>query len=100
MASPANTSPAGPERGWILGDRRLRGVVVLFLGCLAIVAAFFTGPLVLLLVGSLLIVCGVLEMLESFRAPDDSSLRSTYLSGTLSILAGIMLLSTPELVLK
>src|SRR5262249_46505644 len=41
----------------------------------------------------------VLEMLESFRAPD-SSLRSTYLGGGLSILAGILLLNEPELILK
>src|SRR5262249_35346151 len=32
--------------------------------------------------------------------PDDSSLRSAYLSGELSVLAGTLLLSTPELVLK
>src|SRR5262249_34379911 len=55
--------------------------------------------LALLLVGLLLIVSGVLEMLETFRA-DDASVRSTYLGGELSILAGILLLSTPELVLK
>jgi uncharacterized membrane protein HdeD (DUF308 family) len=74
--------------------------MVLLMGCLAIGAPFFAGPLALFLVGLLLIVSGVLEMLETFRAPDDSSLRSLYLSGELSILAGALLLSTPELVLK
>jgi uncharacterized membrane protein HdeD (DUF308 family) len=83
-----------------LGQRRVRGVLVLLFGCLVLVAPFFAGPLMLFLGGLLLIVCGILEMLESFRAPDDSSLRSTYLSGALSILAGTLLLSTPELVLK
>jgi uncharacterized membrane protein HdeD (DUF308 family) len=70
------------------------------MGCLAALAPFFAGPLALFLGGLFLVVSGVLEMLEAFRAPDDSSLRSTYLGGGLSILAGILLLSTPELVLK
>jgi uncharacterized membrane protein HdeD (DUF308 family) len=78
----------------------VRGVLLLLLGCLALAAPFFAGALALFLGGVLLIVCGVLEMLEIFLAPDDSSLRSTYLSGGLSILAGILLLSTPELVLR
>jgi uncharacterized membrane protein HdeD (DUF308 family) len=78
----------------------VRGVLVLLFGCLVILAPFFAGPLMLFLGGLLLIGCGILEMLESFRAPDDPSLRSTYLGGALSILAGTLLLSTPELVLK
>src|SRR5262245_29819202 len=99
MTSHADTSPGVPERRWLLGKRRVRGVLVLLMGCLAIVAPFLAGPLALFLVGVLLIVCGVLEMLESFRAPD-SSLRSTYLGGGLSILAGILLLNEPEMMLK
>jgi uncharacterized membrane protein HdeD (DUF308 family) len=74
--------------------------LLLLLGCLALAAPFIAGSLALFLGGLLLIVCGVLEMLEIFLAPDDSSLRSTYLSGSLSILAGILLQSTPELVLR
>jgi hypothetical protein len=70
--------------------------LVLFLGCLGIVAPLYAGPLPLFLCGLLLIVCGILEMLETFRAPDAPSLRSTYLSGALSILAGVLLLSTPD----
>src|SRR5262249_33731915 len=99
MTSHVETSPAVPERRRLLGNRRLRGVLVLLMGCLAIVVPFLAGPLALFLVGLLLIVCGVLEMLESFRAPD-SSLRSTYLGGELSILAGILLLNEPELMLR
>src|SRR5262249_3536130 len=100
MTSPAATSQEVPKRLWQLSQRRVRGVLVLFLGCLALAAPFFAGPLTLFLGGSLLILCGVLEMWETFRAPDDSSLRSAYLSGELSVLAGILLLSTPDLVLK
>jgi uncharacterized membrane protein HdeD (DUF308 family) len=100
MTSHAETSPGVDQHRWLLGQRRVRGVLVLFMGCLAIGAPFFAGPLMLFLVGLLLIGSGVVELLETFRAPDDSSLRSTYLSGEVSILAGILLLSTPELVLK
>jgi uncharacterized membrane protein HdeD (DUF308 family) len=70
------------------------------MGCLGIVAPLYAGPLALFLGGLLLIACGALEMLEVFSAPDDASLRSSYLSGALSILVGVLLLSTPELVLK
>jgi uncharacterized membrane protein HdeD (DUF308 family)/3',5'-cyclic AMP phosphodiesterase CpdA len=99
MSSHDTTNPDASARRGPLGRRRLRGALVLLMGCLAIMAPFFAGPLALFLVGLLLIVCGVLELLETFRA-DDSSLRSTYLSGELSILAGILLLNAPELILK
>jgi uncharacterized membrane protein HdeD (DUF308 family) len=69
------------------------------MGCLAIAAPLFAGPLALFLVGLLLIVCGVLELLETFRA-DESSWRSTYLGGELSILIGILLLNQPDLTLR
>jgi uncharacterized membrane protein HdeD (DUF308 family) len=99
MSSHAETSPEVPTRRGLLGQRRLRGVLVLLMGCLAIAAPFLAGPLALYLVGLLLIGCGVLELLETFRA-DEASVRSTYLGGGMSILAGILLLNEPELILK
>jgi uncharacterized membrane protein HdeD (DUF308 family) len=80
--------------------RRVRGVLVLLMGCLAVAAPFFTGSLALFLVGLLLIACGVLETLETFQAPDDDRRRSAYVSGTLSILAGILLLAQPQVILR
>jgi uncharacterized membrane protein HdeD (DUF308 family) len=100
MASPADTSPGVLKRIGQWNGHRVRGVLILLLGCLAIVAPFFAGPEAIFLGGLLLVVCGVLEMLETFQAPDDSRLRSTYLSGWLSILAGILLLNMPELLLR
>jgi uncharacterized membrane protein HdeD (DUF308 family) len=70
------------------------------MGCLAILSPFFAGSLALFLVGLLLIVCGALEMLETFQAADEARLRSAYLSGALSILAGILLLAQPQLLLR
>src|SRR5438105_592334 len=58
--------------------RRVRGGVVVVIGCLAMAAPFFAGPLALSLAGMFLIVCGTLEMWETFRAADDSSLSSDY----------------------
>jgi uncharacterized membrane protein HdeD (DUF308 family) len=70
------------------------------MGCLAMLAPFFAGAMALFLVGLLLIACGALEMLEVFQTDDETGRRSTYLSGALSILAGILLLAQPQLVLR
>ena len=99
MTSQSNASSGVSPRRWQLGRRGVGGVMVLLIGCLAIAAPFFAGPLMIFLGGLLLIVCGVLEMLETIYAADSRS-RSSYLSGELSILAGILLVSAPELTLK
>src|SRR5262249_55253144 len=80
--------------------RRGRGVLVLLMGCLAIAAPFLAGSLGLFLVGLLLIVCGVLEMLETFHAPSETRRRSAYLSGALTVITGSLLLAQPHLVLR
>jgi uncharacterized membrane protein HdeD (DUF308 family) len=73
--------------------------LVLLMGCAAIAAPFFAGPLAVSLVGLLLITCGIMEMVETFRFPSDLSQRSAYLSGAMSILAGLLLLNQPKLIL-
>jgi uncharacterized membrane protein HdeD (DUF308 family) len=70
------------------------------MGCLALAAPFFAGPMTFLLIGVLAIVSGVLEMLEGLRVSDDTQLRSAYLSCEVSIIAGILLVSVPALVLR
>ena len=70
------------------------------MGCIAIAAPFVAGSFGLFLTGLLLIVCGGLELLETFRSGDTSSTRWNYLSGEMSILAGILLLNKPELMLR
>jgi uncharacterized membrane protein HdeD (DUF308 family) len=70
------------------------------MGCLCIAALFFAGSLALFLVGLLLITCGILEMLETFQVSNDDRRHATYLSGVLSIVAGVLLLAQPQLVLS
>jgi uncharacterized membrane protein HdeD (DUF308 family) len=92
---------SGLEKRWTMSSdraRRFRGVLFLLLGCLAILTPFFAGSLALFLVGTLLVAFGALEMLETFQPADEVSKRSTYLSGALSIFAGILLLAQPQLV--
>jgi uncharacterized membrane protein HdeD (DUF308 family) len=80
--------------------RRLRGALLLVMGGLAFLSPFFAGTLALFLVGVFLITCGALEMFETFQAADEVHRRSAYLSGTLSILAGTLLLAQPQLLLR
>jgi uncharacterized membrane protein HdeD (DUF308 family) len=79
---------------------RLRGALVVVMGCLAVTSPFFAGTLALFLVGLLLIACGCLEMLQTFQAVAEVRRRAAYLSGALSVAAGILLLAQPQLVLR
>jgi uncharacterized membrane protein HdeD (DUF308 family) len=78
----------------------VRGSLVLLMGGLALAAPFISGQLAVLLIGVLLITCGALEMFETFRAPSASHLSSAYFSGVVSVFVGILLLSSPRVVLK
>src|SRR5579862_6935861 len=100
MTGQPDASSMGSPGSWQLGRRNLRGILVLVMGCLAMAAPFFAGTLGLFLTGMLFVMCGVLEMLETFRSGDGSSMRWNYLSGEMSILAGILLLNKPELMLR
>jgi len=100
MTKNSDKSTAVPISVRLCSSRRIQGVLVLAMGTLAVMAAFFAGPIALFLVGLLLILCGVLELLETYRSQDASSLRSSYLTGCLSIFIGILLLNRPQLILR
>jgi uncharacterized membrane protein HdeD (DUF308 family) len=89
-----------PRHGTSTRWRQARGGLIVIMGCLAVLAPFLAGSLALLLVGLLLIACGVLEMLETFRAADEAERRSAYLGGALTVFAGVLLLTGPELLLR
>jgi uncharacterized membrane protein HdeD (DUF308 family) len=94
----AHAEPSSVEQR--TSGRRVRGLLVLVIGCVAILSPFFTGTLAHFVVGSLLIVCGALEMLEIFQAADESRRLSVYLGGALSIVAGLLLLAQPQLLVR
>jgi uncharacterized membrane protein HdeD (DUF308 family) len=100
MASQAERSDPTLEAQPTPRGRRVRGVLLLVMGCLAIASPFFAGGLALFLVGLLLMACGVLEMLETFHVADEVRRRTAYLGGVLSVLGGILLLAQPQLVIR
>src|SRR5262245_15158642 len=100
MATASASSPAPSPNHWQRMRRRFRGGLVMAMGCIGIAAPFVAGSLGLFLTGLILIVYGGLEMLETFWSGDTSSTRWHYLSGEMSILAGIVLLNKPELMLR
>jgi uncharacterized membrane protein HdeD (DUF308 family) len=93
-------NPKGSEHRLQSGQGRLRGGLVLLMGCLALAAPSFAGPPALFLCGLLLIASGVLEMLETFHSAGGPGWGSSNLGGEVSILAGILLLNKPELMLR
>src|SRR6476646_1562012 len=80
--------------------RRLRGVLVILMGATCIISPFLIGKAALSVLSLLLVVSGVLELLETFSVSDEAGQRSTYLSGFLSILAGVLLENDPQVVLR
>jgi uncharacterized membrane protein HdeD (DUF308 family) len=70
------------------------------MGATCIVAPFLIGKAALSVLSLLLVISGVLELLETFSVSDEAGQRSTYLSGFLSILAGVLLENDPQVVLR
>lgn len=70
------------------------------MGVACIAAPFLIGKAALSLIGLLLVISGVLELFETFWVADEAGQRSTYLSGFLSILFGILLENDPQIVLR
>src|SRR5262249_41886183 len=98
--SAAEPQPKVTDNGGQPSSHRVRGLLVVLMGGLALAVPFVSGQLAIFLVGVLLICCGVLEMVETFRAPSESSRASVYFSGMVSVLVGILLLSSPHLALR
>lgn len=100
MADNASVADVGSPSSPRVTKTIVRGSLILAMGCLAVAAPLFAGTFTFMLIGFLAIACGVIELFESLRAPDDTRLKSGYLSGEMSIVAGVLLLSVPALVLR
>jgi len=73
------------------------GTFALVLAGLAAAAPTLLGPGALRLVGTLLMVAGLLEVLQCFRRARQDVLRSAYASAGLTFLMGLLVLSAPAL---
>src|SRR5262245_64233647 len=73
------------------------GTAALVLAGLAAIAPLLLGPSSLQLVGTLLIVAGVLEGLHSFRRVSQQARRAAYASAALTVLMGLLVLGAPLL---
>lgn len=73
------------------------GTAALVLAGLAAIAPLLLGPSSLQLVGTLLIVAGVLEGLHSFRRVSQRARRAAYASAALTVLMGLLILGAPLL---
>jgi uncharacterized membrane protein HdeD (DUF308 family) len=74
------------------------GTVALLLAGLVAIAPLLLGPSSLQLVGTLLIVAGVLEGLHSFRRVSQQARPAAYASAALTVLMGLLVLGAPLLV--
>ncbi|MFL5327571.1 MAG: DUF308 domain-containing protein [Gemmataceae bacterium] len=96
----AGATAAVPTHRTSALQRRLRGFLILCTGVVTIATIFLGGGLALLCVGWMLVACGILELLETFQAADETSRQSTYFSGVVSIVAGCLLMAQPQFVVR
>jgi len=97
------TADGTTDPGHRLGLRRAprqmrRALVMLCLGCLAMLVPFVAGPAALWLLGLVVAAAGVLQMLQGFDQPDGTLRRSSFYSGGMSVGIGGLLLISPTLV--
>jgi uncharacterized membrane protein HdeD (DUF308 family) len=78
---------------------RVRGLAAMALGILAVLAPFAVGDFTLAFLGLAVTAAGALELVQVVYAPARRVEVSSYAAGVLSILAGLVLLSSPALIL-
>jgi uncharacterized membrane protein HdeD (DUF308 family) len=71
------------------------GLLSIFFGMAAISAPFYAGQATVILVGSILLVSGVVEIIHAFQAGRHSGGVLTFLTGIFAVLGGGLVLSRP-----
>lgn len=79
--------------GWVIGF----GVLLIVLGTLAVLAPLAAGIAVDVLVGALFLVGGIAELIYAFRARTWGAGLLSFVSGALSIVCGLVMLTLPLL---
>jgi uncharacterized membrane protein HdeD (DUF308 family) len=74
------------------------GLLVFLLGCLAMATPFVAGKSASFVLGLLILGFGLLQTFQGFALRDRRVGNSAFLSGAVSVLAGLLLLALPRLV--
>ena len=88
---------ATPSRDQVKRERFGLGTAALALAVLAAWAPFFWGPGALRLVGTMLMIAGLLELLHCYRRVRQDVKRSGYASAGLTFAMGLLVLNAPAL---
>ena len=80
-------------------SQRAYGALLLVLGLVAIIAPFSAGEWAIAILGLVVLVAGAAEVIQGLRSPSPSVVWTTYCTGLLMILAGLLLFARPFLVI-
>jgi uncharacterized membrane protein HdeD (DUF308 family) len=76
-------------------SQRAYGALLLVFGLIAIIAPFSAGGWAISILGLILLFAGVVEVIQGLRTQSPSSTSTTYLTGVLMILGGLLLFARP-----
>ncbi len=82
-----------------LAGRRALGLLVLVLGGVALFSPIFFGEWIVALLGIAIIAAGLLQFIETVRAPGRTATRVSYSSGAITILLGLVVFISPSAVI-
>jgi uncharacterized membrane protein HdeD (DUF308 family) len=80
-------------------SRRAYGALLLVFGLIAIITPFSAGGWAISILGLILLLAGVVEVIQGLRTQSPSSTWTTYLTGVLMILGGLLLFARPVMVI-
>lgn len=83
-----------------LTKRRVLGVAVMALGIMVLFLPIFFGEWVIALLGILVIAAGLFQFLETLRSTDETTSYLSYAAGIVTVLLGLLLFMSPNLVLS
>ena len=80
-------------------SKRAYGALLLVFGLIAILTPFSAGGWAISVLGLILLLAGVVEVIQGLRTQSPSSTSTTYLTGVLMILGGLLLFARPVMVI-
>ena len=80
-------------------SQRAYGALLLVLGLIAIITPFSAGGWAISILGLIVLVAGAVGVIQGLRTQSPSSTSTTYLTGVLMILGGLLLFARPVMVM-